>query len=360
MRIDFSKIADKDIYSIDHIMQQKWFLNYIMQLCNYHTNRCKDYNEIVSRLFSNWSNASTLEQIPYIPIRLFKQLDLISIERQSIFKTVTSSGTSSDRLSQIHLDKETVNNQTKVLSKIISYYCGDHRLPMLIIDSTVLATDSAKRSAKNAGAIGFSMFASKKYYAVNLDGTISLNEVQRFFEENKGTMKIIYGFTAPVYEVLILQKEFRNLLSELELNDNEVILFHGGGWKKLDYLNVKNTDFRQNLCELLKTNHIHNYYGMAEQIGSIFVECEFGYFHPSIYSEVLIRSHVDFTVLPIKKEGIIQVMSLLPLSYPGHSILTEDRGEIIDLDGCKCGKSGKYFLVRGRLPKAELRGCSDV
>ena len=53
-------------------------------------------------------------------------------------------------------------------------------------------------------------------------------------------------------------------------------------------------------------------------------------------------------------------MSLLPLSYPGHSILTEDRGQIIDFDGCKCGKSGKYFLVRGRLPKAELRGCSDV
>jgi hypothetical protein len=47
-------------------------------------------------------------------------------------------------------------------------------------------------------------------------------------------------------------------LSVLELNDNEVILFHGGGWKKLDYLNVKNTDFRQNLSELLKTNHIHN------------------------------------------------------------------------------------------------------
>jgi hypothetical protein len=360
MKIDFSEIADKEIYSIDNIRQQKSFLNYITQLCNYHTKRCKDYNEIVSVLFSNWPNTSTLEQIPYIPIRLFKQLDLISIERQYIFKTVTSSGTSSDRLSRIYLDKETVNNQTKVLSKIISYYCGDHRLPMLIIDSIVLPTDSAERSAKNAGSIGFSMFASKKYYALNLDGSINSKEVQRFFEENKGKKKIIYGFTAPVYEALILQKEFRDLLSVLELNDNEVFLFHGGGWKKLSYLNVNNADFRQKLCELLKTNYVHNYYGMAEQIGSIFVECEFGYFHPSVYSEILIRNHVDFTVLPIKKEGIIQVMSLLPLSYPGHSILTEDTGEIIDLDGCKCGKSGKYFLVKGRLPKAELRGCSDV
>ena len=30
------------------------------------------------------------------------------------------------------------------------------------------------------------------------------------------------------------------------------------------------------------------------------------------------------------------------------------------IDDCKCGRKGKYFLVHGRIKKAELRGCSDT
>ena len=53
-------------------------------------------------------------------------------------------------------------------------------------------------------------------------------------------------------------------------------------------------------------------------------------------------------------------MSLVPTSYPGNSIITEDIGEINGEDNCKCGRMGKYFLVHGRIDNAELRGCSDA
>ena len=53
-------------------------------------------------------------------------------------------------------------------------------------------------------------------------------------------------------------------------------------------------------------------------------------------------------------------MSLLPLSYPGHNLLTEDIGKIEGIDDCKCGNKGKYFSIKGRVPDSELRGCSDV
>ena len=58
--------------------------------------------------------------------------------------------------------------------------------------------------------------------------------------------------------------------------------------------------------------------------------------------------------------GIIQVVSLLPKSYPGHSLLTEDEGVILGQDDCPCGRKGKYFKVLGRLKQAEIRGCSDT
>ena len=51
---------------------------------------------------------------------------------------------------------------------------------------------------------------------------------------------------------------------------------------------------------------------------------------------------------------------MLPRSYPGHSILTEDMGIVHGVDDSPTGWRGKYFTVTGRIPAAELRGCSDT
>jgi hypothetical protein len=85
-----------------------------------------------------------------------------------------------------------------------------------------------------------------------------------------------------------------------------------------------------------------------------------GYLHTSAYNDVLIRHERDFSVANVEEKGLIQVMSVLPISYPGHSILTEDVGRILGIDTCQCGRPGKFFTVEGRLKKAEIRGCSDT
>jgi len=54
------------------------------------------------------------------------------------------------------------------------------------------------------------------------------------------------------------------------------------------------------------------------------------------------------------------VVSVLPFSYPGHSLLTEDEGTLLGEDDCTCGRLGKYFRIVGRLKNAEIRGCSDT
>ena len=47
-------------------------------------------------------------------------------------------------------------------------------------------------------------------------------------------------------------------------------------------------------------------------------------------------------------------MSLIPLSYPGHNILTEDQGYMVSNDDCKCGNS-KYFVLTNRVKNTEIR-----
>ena len=60
----------------------------------------------------------------------------------------------------------------------------------------------------------------------------------------------------------------------------------------------------------------------------------------------------------VYETGVVQVVSALPRSYPGHSLLTEDLGDLLGEDDCRCGQLGRTFRVLGRVPKAELRGCS--
>ena len=94
--------------------------------------------------------------------------------------------------------------------------------------------------------------------------------------------------------------------------------------------------------------------------GSIFFESQkCGYYHTSIFSDIIIRDS-KFRIVKNRNKGLIQLLSVLPTSYPGHNVLTEDIGEIIGEDDCKCGLKGKYFKVYGRLQKSEIRGCGNI
>ena len=167
---------------------------------------------------------------------------------------------------------------------------------------------------------------------------------------------MLFGFTYMIWEHPLQPIKSRGL----KLDFNEGIIVHGGGWKKMMEHSVDNDTFKKTALEACGIRRVHNYYGMVEQTGSIFMECEKGYLHAPLFSDVIIRDPRNFSSRGPGEQGIIQLLSLLPGSYPGHSILSEDLGELIGVDDCPCGRKGKYFLIHGRLKDAEIRGCSDV
>ena len=133
-----------------------------------------------------------------------------------------------------------------------------------------------------------------------------------------------------------------------------------GFWKKFEAEKITREDFKKAFYDLCGIRHFLDHYGMVEQTGCIYAECECGHLHASIYSDFIPRNHVTFEPCRIGEKGIIQVVSTLAHSYPGHSILTEDEGIILGEDDCPCGRKGKYIKVLGRIKQAELRGCSDT
>tara|TARA_Y200000002_G_scaffold351212_1_gene329077 strand:- start:220 stop:792 length:573 start_codon:yes stop_codon:yes gene_type:complete len=185
---------------------------------------------------------------------------------------------------------------------------------------------------------------------------IDFNALKLFIEKHKDQKILIFGFTFMIYKYFI--QELLKSKNKLDLSNS--ILIHGGGWKKLQSKAITDKKFKNILKELCGISKIHDYYGMVEQTGSIFMQCEEGHMHSSVFSDILIRRPYDFSIANIGEKGIIQTISLIPESYPGNSLLTEDEGILLGEDDCKCGRLGKYFKIIGRIKNAEIRGCSDT
>ena len=84
--------------------------------------------------------------------------------------------------------------QQKALVKIVSDFTGKSRLPMLIIDSPNVIKDRKMFSARGAGILGFSIFASEGKYALNEEMQLDLNEIQSFLKIHRFFMIAFLDF----------------------------------------------------------------------------------------------------------------------------------------------------------------------
>lgn len=352
---NFSSWLEQEPFSLDSANKSKNLTVALDALTNWHTSRCPEYERVLNVLGFCNSSYHRVEDIPFIPVRLFKEFDLLSIGRDQVFKTMTSSGTTVQHVSRIFLDRETAAFQTKVLTRLMGHALGKKRLPMLIIDSPGVLSNRKVFSARGAGILGFSMFGLDVTYALNDQMSLNLAAIDSFLERHAGQPIFLFGFTYMIWQYFVLPLRQR----KMQLAIANGVLLHGGGWKKLQDLAVDNVTFRASLHEVAQIRRVVNYYGMVEQAGTIYLECEKGHLHAPIYSDIVVRNHIDFSPSPMGEEGIIEVVSIVPHSYPGHALLTEDMGTILGEDTCPCERLGKYFKVSGRIAQAEVRGCSD-
>lgn len=331
----------------------------LLDLTRLHYEKCRAYRRMLDAQGISPGQIDSFYDIPFLPVSLFKEMDLLSVDKEDVFKTMTSSGTTGQAVSKVYLDRTTASNQQKTLVKIVSAFTGSSRMPMLIIDSPSVIKDRAMFSARGAGILGFSIFGADKAYALNDAMELDFGAVEGFLQRHAGKRILLFGFTFMVwryfYQALVRMKAAGRAL---DLSGS--VLIHGGGWKKLESESVSHEEFKKRLKDVCGLQDVHDYYGMVEQTGCVYMECERGHLHASIFSDVIARRAVDFKPCGFGEAGILQVVSTLPESYPGHSLLTEDEGVILGEDDCPCGRKGKYFRVLGRLKNAETRGCSDT
>lgn len=341
-------------YSLPQAERENLMLRGLNELTLRHHTACPAYARILDGAWGGAQPVSNQADVPWLPVSIFKSQRLVSVPEDKVRVTLTSSGTTGQSVSHVLLDTETSSIQQRALANSLTHVLGRQRLPMLVIDTDAVFKDPQMMSARGAGVLGLMRYGRDHTFALDRDLNPDVRAVRSFLEAHSGAPFFLFGFTYMVWT------RFYEVFRDSDLDLSRGILIHSGGWKKMVERSVDNAAFRAGFAEAFRLSRIHNFYGMVEQIGSIFLEGPGGLLYPPNFADVIMRDPRTWEPAQHGQPGVIQVLSLLPHSYPGHSLLTEDIGVIDVVDPGVEGWMGKGIRVLGRVARSELRGCSDI
>jgi len=343
--------------------RQAGLLEILKEELRYSCQRHAGYRNYVQNWPLDYQSARQVADLPFLPVGLLKANPPLSlVDFNEIKRTLASSATTSQMHSRVVLDSATARRMTKGVVTIVRDFIGSSRRPYLVVDTADFKGAANTVGARGAAIQGLQPFASETTCCLTLDdqGDLKLDRdrLREFAKDRQDCEVLVYGFTFILWNHLV-----KPLMAEGGcLNLPKARILHSGGWKRLQDQAVEKEVFNQQLARTFgcSTDRIIDFYGMVETVGVIYPDCSEGNKHGPVFGDVIVRDPLTLEPVAAGEHGIVQVCSVLPTSFPGHLLLTEDRAQVMAYDGCPCGRRGISFRFAGRIPKAELRGCGNL
>jgi hypothetical protein len=311
----------------------------------------------------HYQTSKRIADLPFVPVGVFKSdPPLALVDGSEITRTLASSATTGQVPSRVVLDSATARRMTKGVMTIIRDFIGSSRRPYLVVDTPAALASNGELGARGAAIQGLRSFATEIIccLSVDADGNLRL-EADKLFEcakRWKDVEVLVYGFTYVIWNHLV--KPLQSAGVRLDLPNVRVL--HSGGWKRLQQEAVSKEAFAHGVATTFgcSPDRVIDFYGMVENVGVVYPDCDQGNKHVPAFADVIIRNVLTLEPVTVGQQGLVQVSSVLPTSFPGFLLLTEDIAELIHEDGCPCGRRGAAFRFIGRAPKAEIRGCGNL
>ena len=297
-----------------------------LEVFRFQAEHCAVYAEYLRLIGADPASITRIEDIPMLPIGLFKSHDIYSAATppQIVFTSSATTGMSFSR----HLVADTSIYERDFTEGFRLFY-GDIKqwsvyglLPNYLErtgSSLVYMVDSLIRQAGSGG-----------FYLHNYEKLLSDMAAD-------SRPKILIGVT---YALLELAEKYAPKL------DNTVVMETGGmkGRRK----EMSKEELHGLLCSAFGVERIHSEYGMAELLSQGYSTGE-GLFASPPWMRVIVRDINDpFTHLEAGRRGAIDIIDLGNI-YSCSFIATEDVG---------IAYADNTFRIEGRITDADIRGCN--
>ena len=315
-----------DLESILNIDNETQFTRCALELFRYQAKRCEPYRRYIELLGIDPAEVNAIEDIPFLPIELFKSSDVYCGEGEPeiIFTSSNTGSTQPSRHMMASLD-----TYRQAFTRAFEQFYGRAEewsiyglLPNYLEregSSLVYMVDTLIKRCDSGG-----------FY---------LNDYEQLIQDidNDPKPKILLGVSYALWDVA--EKYAPKL-------QNTIIMETGGMKGRREELSK--SELHKILCEGFGVEAIHSEYGMAELTSQAYSKGE-GIFYAPRWMRVMVRDVNDpFDHRPQGLRGGIDIIDLANLSSCAF-IQTQDIGRVLDDGG---------FMVEGRIVGSDIRGCN--
>lgn len=271
----------------------------------------------------------SIQAIPFLPIRFFKDFEIVS-GNGKVEKIFTSSGTTGSSVSKHFVTDLSFYRES--LAHSFSHFYGNFEdntifalLPSYLEREGSSLIDMVEYWIKESGKGGFYLYNHEELYHDLLEN------------ERQGKKAILIGVSFALLD----------FVENFSMNLNHTIVMETGGMK-----GRKEEITREELHRILKKgfglDQIHSEYGMTELLSQAYSKGNAKFETPN-WMKIQIRDTEDpLNLLPDGKTGGINVIDLANLNSCSF-IATDDLGKIYP-DGT--------FEILGRFDHSDVRGCN--
>ena len=303
------------------------FRHETLALFRFQAERCEPYRQYLDLIGVAADEVCEVEQIPFLPIGLFKTHNIYCGEGQpeQIFTSSSTSGGVPSR----HLMADLSIYERAFRGAFRNFY-GD------AAEWSIYGLLPSYLERKGSSLI---YMVDRLIADAGGHGGFYLNDYERLIADIKADPrpKILLGVT---YALLDLAEQFAPDL-------HDVVVMETGGMKG-HREELPKEELHRILCNAFNVNAIHSEYGMAELTSQAYSRGGNRFFAPP-WMRIITRDLNDpFRLLPTGQRGGINIIDLGNV-YSCAFIQTEDAGRVF-ADGS--------FEIAGRIDHSEIRGCN--
>jgi phenylacetate-coenzyme A ligase PaaK-like adenylate-forming protein len=289
------------------------------------------YRQWVDYLHIDPKDVRELHQIPFLPIRFFKEHKIIR-EKQQEEIIFSSSGTTGMSRSQHYVSDLSIYETA--YRKSFEYFYGS------IKDYVVLALLPSYMEREGSSLI---------YMAEDLIEISQHKESGFYLNEHKEIIKMLENLKQEHKKVLLLGVSFAllDLAENHKIDFPELVIMETGGMK-----GRRKEMVREELHAIYRAGFgvkdIHSEYGMTELLSQAYSKGN-GVFNTPPWMKVLIRDTNDpLSLIGENRSGGVNIIDFANLNSCAF-IATQDVGKIID---------NTSFEILGRFDNSDVRGCN--
>ena len=328
-------ISDQDIFTIS---SHKQFEKIALKVFRFQYENNLVYQEFCDFLKVDKQSVKSLQQIPFLPIQLFKNHVVVS-NTNEIQETFISSGTTGVITSK-HLVTNVSLYEQSYRNAFSEFYGNIEDYVVLALLPSYLERSGSSLIYMVKDLIELSHNENSGFYLNNYDELIyKLIEL-----DNAGQNVILIGVTYALLDLVEKQKfQLKN-----------TIVMETGGMKGKRKEMIRE-ELHEILCDGFGVQTIHSEYGMTELLSQAY-SLGNGIFECPAWMQILIRDTEDaLTYVNNGKTGGINVIDLANINSCSF-IATQDLGK--KQTNQAAYRQAGSFEVLGRFDNSDIRGCN--